>query len=256
MKEEFARTVTKNYVDFTRFQATGIGNVMATLTQQQNWMRTKDELEELKSRILRLKAELIETQFQTANVDLQFENEIDGMRSKIADLDQQVANSEARRLIEIRAPGTGTVTAIASHTGQLVASGARMLTIVPSQDGMHVELLAPSTSIGFIRPGQRVLLRYTAFPYQKFGQYGGTVTDVSRAALQPEELKTFVPSLPAAEQTKTFYRMVVVPDRPNVTAYGRLEPLKPSMQVEAQVLLERRPIYQWILDPLYGLHGA
>ena len=31
MKEEFVRNVTKNYADFTRFQATGIGNVMATL---------------------------------------------------------------------------------------------------------------------------------------------------------------------------------------------------------------------------------
>jgi membrane fusion protein len=256
LKEEFVRTVTKNYADFTRFQATGVGNVMATLAQQQNWMRARDELEELKSRILRLKAELIETQFQQENIDLQFDNEIDGMRSKISDLDQQVANTEARRSMEIHAPGAGTVTAIASHAGQMVASGARMLTIVPSQEKMHAELLAPSTSIGFIRPGQRVLLRYTAFPYQKFGQYWGTVTEVSHAALQPEELKTLVPSLPAADQSRTFYRAIVVPDRQDVTAYGRPEPLKASMQVEAQVLLEKRPIYQWILEPLYGLHGA
>jgi membrane fusion protein len=256
LKEEFVRTVTKNYADFTRFQATGVGNVMATLAQQQNWMRARDELEELKSRILRLKAELIETQFQQENIDLQFDNEIDGMRSKISDLEQQVANTEARRSMEIHAPGAGTVTAIASHAGQMVASGARMLTIVPSQEKMHAELLAPSTSIGFIRPGQRVLLRYTAFPYQKFGQYWGTVTEVSHAALQPEELKTLVPSLPAADQSRTFYRAIVVPDRQDVTAYGRPEPLKASMQVEAQVLLEKRPIYQWILEPLYGLHGA
>src|SRR5205085_2938857 len=116
-------------------------------------------------------------------------------RSKISDLDQQVATSEARRSIEIRAPGAGVVTALASHPGQTVASGTRMLTIVPSQEKMQVELLAPSTSIGFVRPGQRVLLRYTAFPYQKFGQYWGTVTEISHAALQAEELKTFVPSV-------------------------------------------------------------
>jgi len=131
MKEEFVRTVTKNYEDFLRFQAAGVGNVMTTLAQQQNWMRTKDELEELKSRILRLKAELSETEFQQENIYLQFDNEIDGLRSKISDLDQQVATSEARRSIEIRAPGAGVVTALASHPGQTVASGTRMMNIVP-----------------------------------------------------------------------------------------------------------------------------
>jgi membrane fusion protein len=28
------------------------------------------------------------------------------------------------------------------------------------------------------------------------------------------------------------------------------------MQVEAHILAETRPLYQWILDPIYGLRGA
>lgn len=128
-----------------------------------------------------------------------------------------------------------------------------MLTIVPSRERMQAELLAPSTSIGFLQPGQRVLLRYSAFPYQKFGESWGTVTEVSRAALQAEELKAFVPNMPPTDQSKTFYRVTVAPDRSYVTAYGRSEPLQASMQVDARVLLDRRPIYQWVLEPLYGL---
>jgi membrane fusion protein len=100
-----------------------------------------------------------------------------------------------------------------------------------------------------------VLLRYSAFPYQKFGQYWGTVTEVSHAALQSDELKSLVPTVPPAEQSKTFYRVIVAPDRQEVTAYGRPEPLQASMQVEARVLLESRAIYQWILEPVYGLQG-
>jgi membrane fusion protein len=255
-KEQFVRDVTKNYADFSRFLANGIGNINEQLIQQQNWMRAKDDLEELKGRALRLQAELIETQFQLSTVDLQYDNEIDAMRSKIWDVEQEVAKAQAHRSVEIRAPGPGTVTAIASHAGQTVASGTRMLTIVPSQDKMHAELLAPSTSIGFIHPGQRVLLRYTAFPYQKFGRYEGTVSEVSSAALQPEELKIFIPNLPSADQSKTFYRVIVEPDREDVTAYGHSNPLKASMQVEADILLEKRAIYQWILEPLYSLHGV
>jgi membrane fusion protein len=131
-----------------------------------------------------------------------------------------------------------------------------MLTIVPAHERMQAELLAPSTAIGFLRPGQRVLLRYSAFPYQKFGGYWGTVTEISRAALQAEELEALVPGMPPAERARTFYRVTVAPDRSDVTAYGRSEPLQPSMQVDARVLLDRRPIYRWILEPLYGLHGT
>ena len=256
LKDAFVRKLTQDFADYSRFVAKGIGTLNEKEAQQQNWMRWKDELEDLKSRALQLQGEQIETQARLGTLHLQNDNEIDEMRAKLADLDQRVANSEAKHAIEIVASASGRVTAIAAYPGQVVPAGLRMLTIVPSRERMQAELLAPSTSIGFLRAGQRVLLRYSAFPYQKFGQYWGTVTEISRAALEAEELKTLVPSMTSADQSKTFYRVTVTPDRPDVTAYGRSEPLQASMQIEARVLLDRRPIYQWILEPLYGLRGT
>lgn len=256
MKDKFVHTVTQNYEDFSKFLQSGIGTLNEKLAQQQTWMRIQDEFEELKGSALRLRAQMSESQYQLATNDLQVDNEIDSMRSKISELDQQVANSETRHSVEIRAPGAGYVTAIASYPGQVVTSGTRMLTIVPSKDAMRAELLAPSTSIGFLRPGERVLLRYSAFPYQKFGEYGGTVTEISQAALGPEELKSLVPALPPSDQTKTFYRVIVTPDRQDVMVYSHPEPLQASMQVDASVRLDKRPLYQWILEPLYDLRGA
>jgi membrane fusion protein len=256
VKAEFVRTLVKDFEDFTRFVARGIANLNEKMTRQQNWMNSRDDLEELKSRALRLRGEQIALQAQLDTLRLQSENEIDGMRAKLSDIEQQVANSEAKHSIKIVASAPGTVTAISSLPGQVIPAGVRMLTIVPAHERMQAELLAPSTSIGFLRLDQRVLLRYSAFPYQKFGGYWGTVTEISRAALQAEELKVLVPSMQPAEQAKTFYRVTVAPDRPDVMAYGRSEPLQASMQVEARVLLDRRPIYQWILEPLYGLHGT
>lgn len=256
VKEQFVGRLTKDFADYTGFVAKGIGNLNEKGIQQQNWMRSKDELEELKSRVLRLQGEQIETQARLGTLHLQSDNEVDGIRARLSDLDQQIASSEAKHSIEIVSPASGKVTAISSHPGQVAPNGARMLTIVPSQERMQAELLAPSTSIGFLRPAQRVLLRYSAFPYQKFGEYWGTVTEISRAALQTDELKALVPNISPTDQSKTFYRVIVAPDRSDVTAYGRLEPLQASMQVDAHVLLDRRPIYQWILEPFYGLHGT
>jgi membrane fusion protein len=254
VKTEFVRQLTEDLTNVTSYFERGLVSANERIVRQQNWMRARDDLEELKSRALRLQGEQIEIQAQLDTLLLQSENEIDGMRAELLDIDQQVANSEAKHSIEIVASASGKVTAISSLPGQVVPAGARMLTIVPTHERMQAQLLAPSTSIGFLRPGQQVLLRYSAFPYQKFGEYWGTVTEISRAALQAEEQKALVPTMPPAEQAKTFYRVTVVPDRPDVMAYGRSEPLQASMQVDARVLLDRRPIYQWILEPVYGLH--
>jgi membrane fusion protein len=155
-------------------------------------MAAKNSLEELKTTQIRLQAQLIDTKYQLGTNDLQTGNEIDALKAKIAEIDQQIATSEARHSIEIRAPAAGAVTAVIGHPGQLVAAGSPMLTIVPQNSRMQAELLAPSSAIGFIHVGQRVLLRYSAFPYQKFGQYWGTVVGVSRAALPQQELDSLL----------------------------------------------------------------
>ena len=255
MKEQFVSILAKEFGDYTRYLKQGIGNLNEKNVQQANWMRNEDELQDLKTRLLRLQGERIDTQTKLENLRLQSGNEIDGMRSKIAEVDEQITNAEAKRAIEIVASSAGQVTAIAAQQGQIVQSGTRMLTVVPAETHLQAELLAPSGSVGFVRPGERVLLRYAAFPYQKFGSYWGTVTEVSHATLQPDELKAFVPSIPTEDQSKTFYRVTVAPDSPNVMAYGQEQPVEVSMQVDAGVLLDRRPIYEWILEPLYGMRG-
>jgi membrane fusion protein len=47
------------------------------------------------------------------------------------------------------------------------------------------------------------------------------------------------------------YRIVVRPDRDAVTAYGEERPLEAGMRVEADIALEKRPLYRWLFDPLY-----
>ncbi len=39
----------------------------------------------------------------------------------------------------------------------------------------------------------------------------------------------------------------------SVQAYGRKEPLRPGMVLDADMLLDRRRIVEWIFEPLYGI---
>jgi membrane fusion protein len=253
MREQFVRKVSKDHADFVRYEQQHLATIHEALGQQDNWMRAKGEYEQVKSEVLRVEGELLQAQAEQAANELESDNAIDAMRASVAQIDEQVANAEAHHLIELRAPGAGDVTAITVHPGQTVTSGTPLLTIVPLKNTMQAQLLAPSTAIGFLRPGERVSLRYSAFPYQKFGQYSGVVSEVSHAALQPEELRSLVPALSPSEQSKTLYRVIVTPDSQTVKVYGKQEPLRASMQVDASVLLETRPLYQWILQSLYDV---
>jgi membrane fusion protein len=107
----------------------------------------------------------------------------------------------------------------------------------------------PSRAIGFIEPGSRVVLRYQAFAYQKFGQQYGRVADVSRSALTPTEVNALVGQQPR----EPVYQVKVTLDSQQVLAYGKPEPVKPGMALDADILMERRRLIEWVFEPLYGM---
>jgi membrane fusion protein len=225
-------------------------------SRRQAWMQSQSKMQELESAKLRLIGDLNEANYQLATLAITTSSDIDALKAKVLEIDEKLANSEAHRSIEIRAPGAGIVTAIVGYPGQTVSTGAPMLKIVPQDATMQAELLAPSSAIGFIHPGDRVLLRYSAFPYQKFGEHGGTVTSISQAALSPAEVESLQAGTSSGQQTAPFYRVVVTPDEQLVKVHGEQRALPASMQVQAYALLDRRPLYQWIVAPLFDLTRA
>jgi membrane fusion protein len=224
--------------------------------RQQAWVQAVGRLQDLDTSKLRLQAELRDAQYQLATTAHTRSDEVDALKSKILEINERLANSEAHRLIEIRAPEDGVVTAVLAHPGQTVGAGSPMLKIVPQHAPMQAELLAPSSAVGFIQKGKRVLLRYSAYPYQKFGEYWGTVVSVSRAAMNAEEVKGFLAGELPGKQTGPFYRIIVEPDSQSLSIYGEERTLPAGMQIHAYALLERRRLYEWVLAPLYDLGRA
>jgi membrane fusion protein len=164
-------------------------------------------------------------------------------------LQQEIAVVAAARRVVVTAPQDGQVTAIVAELGQAV--GVQPLaTLLPADAPLEAHLFAPSRAVGFVRPGQPVRVRYAAYPYQKFGQYDGRVTHVARAALAPGEL---APPLAPPVQGEPLYRITVRLAQPHVMAYGQAQPLTAGMQLEADVLQDRRRLIEWVFEPLIAL---
>ena len=165
--------------------------------------------------------------------------------------DQEGMERELQFRAAIVAPSAGTIAAVLVEPGQMVTPGTPLLTMIPADATLEAHLYAPSRSIGFVHAGQEVLLRYLAYPHQKFGMHKAHVTGVSRSPLPPTDLG-FTPPDGSREP---LYRIKARLDSQAVAAYERIEPLQAGMQVEADVLLDRRRLIEWIFEPLLGLAG-
>lgn len=167
------------------------------------------------------------------------------LQRRLADLSQVAARNAADGGALVRAPKRGVVSGLAVEAGQSVARGQRLLSLIPEGSVLHAELWAPSDAIGELAPGTRVALRYRAFPFRRYGVQSGRVLSVSRSALSPEEIlrrngmKTGAPA----------YRVLVALDPQTDRSSGRVLPLRASMTLEADLLLERRRLYEYVFFP-------
>jgi membrane fusion protein len=224
--------------------------------QQEQLLEQRGKLRALERNRLELLREIGTTRAELGELPLKAQSQIKTLEREVSSIDQQRIETEARREIMIQAPQDGVVTAILGEAGSTTAPEAPLLSIVPVGARLQAHLFSPSRSIGFVQAGQRVLLRYQAYPYQKFGHYDGTVLAVSRAALTPADLPRSLAGLTGLYGTnEPVYRVIVGLERQTITAYGKAQPLSPGMLLEADVITDRRRLYEWLLDPLYTLTG-
>jgi membrane fusion protein len=163
---------------------------------------------------------------------------------------QEQVQAQANGALVIKAPVDGVIATRMAKPGQAIQTGQPLLSVLPGDGTLEADLLVPSRAIGFIEPGDTVMLRYQAFPYQKFGQQRGTVVQVSRSALTSNELGALIGN---AQQGEPYYRVTVALARQTMTAEGKSESLRPGMLLDADVMAEKRRFIEWIFEPLYSL---
>ena len=220
--------------------------------------RERDATLEHEGRLQSLKRTRMALDRERASAALEGDLVVARARAQLAALDAQSAVAEqesVERTVQYRAaivaPSDGMIATVLVERGQMVTPGTPLLAIIPADSALEAHLYAPSRSIGFVHSGQEVLLRYLAYPHQKFGMHRASVVAISRNPMAPAELGF----TPADGNREPVYRIKARLDSQAIPAYGRFEPLQPGMQVEADILLDRRRLIEWIFEPLLGLAG-
>ena len=155
------------------------------------------------------------------------------------ELDKQQHRSS---LLELRAPQAGVVKDLATHTpGTVVAPGAILLTLVPSDQPLVAEVWISNADAAFVRSEQKTRIKIAAFPFQKYGMVEGMVKHVSADA-QSSDASAAQPDRNAA------YRALIALDAERSGA-GPL-PLAPGMLVSAEIHLGTRSVIEYLLSPV------
>ena len=171
---------------------------------------------------------------------------------------REATENAARRTTFVTAPYAATVTGITAHPGQRVTEGGLLATLIRADVPLEAELFASTRQIGFVERGQEVHLRYAAFPFQKFGMGDGVVETIEQSPYAPQELPARITGTLGAASLQggePVYRIVVALRAQTIDAYGRGKALRPGMLFEADVVEDRRRLYEWLLEPLYGIAG-
>ena len=201
-----------------------------------------------------LERERADLQGQRQALPLLASGAVGGLERDLAVLAREAAEVDAERRVLVRAPQAGVLSAVLAEPGQSVSPSSALASLVPAGATLQAHLYAPSSAVGFVRPGQDVRLRFEAFPYQKFGHADGRVLQVSRTPLAGSELASLAlaPGI-GADGAQPLFRITVALAPPEGASQAL--PLVAGMRLAGDVLLERRRLVEWLFEPVLGWQG-
>ena len=166
-----------------------------------------------------------------------------------ATLVQSSRENLARRAYEVTAASDGTVERVIALAGQSVIIGAPLMQVQTGPRVLMADIYVPTRSAGFLREGQTVRLAIDAFPMERFGHAAATVNDVGRSVIAPGD------SLLPASVKEPVFRVRATLASPAITAYGETYPLRSGLSAQADIALDERPLYRWVIEPVLRLRG-
>ena len=235
-----------------RFQQLAKEKFVSDIVARQKQDEATDQeirVQTLKRQKSTLERDLSTAQLEEPAIALRARSQEEQKTREISVVQQSLTQEETKRDTVIQAPITGIVTNIAIASGQSVTADSPFATILPAGSKLQAEMLVPTRAIGFVTKGKDVVMRYEAFPYERFGQYHGVIAEVSQTVWSPGD------KIGPLAVREAAYRIIVKLDKQTVSAMGQEIPLRSGMLVNADILLDKRSLLEWVFEPLLQLRS-
>ena len=166
------------------------------------------------------------------------------VQTEMALINEQLSGrADVLRRTVLKSPVRGLVKNIRIATiGGVIAPGAPVMEIVPIGNRILIEARIKPSSIGFVRVGQPVEIKLSAYDYTMYGGLKGRIETISPDALGDTER--------GAAADATYYRALVRTDSSSLTAHGKALPVIPGMTGSVEVRTGERSVMSYLLRPM------
>ena len=220
--------------------ASGAVSEVELLRLERDVARFRGERDMASAQISRIQAAISEANHKLEEVTLAFRNEsgkeLAETMSKLNSLAEGSVGLEDKvNRAVLRSPVRGTVKRLLINTvGGVVQPGKDVVEIVPLEDNLLLEARVQPRDIAFLRPGQKVVVKFTAYDFAIYGGLDGKLEHIGADSV-------------VDDKGNAFY---VVRVRTNKTTLGNNMPVIPGMVAEVDIITGEKSVLSYLLKPV------
>ena len=202
--------------------------------------RFRGERDMAAAQISRSQSAIAEANRKIQEVELNFRNEagkeLAETMAKLGALSEGNVGLEDRvKHSVIRSPMKGTVKRLLVNTvGGVVQPGKDLVEVVPLEDILMLEAKVLPRDIAFLRPGQKAIVKFTAYDFAIYGGLDATLDQIGADSL-------------ADERGNAYYIVRVHTNKPYL---GDNLPIIPGMVAEVDIITGKKSILAYLLKPV------
>ncbi|MEL6947700.1 MAG: HlyD family type I secretion periplasmic adaptor subunit, partial [Pseudomonadota bacterium] len=169
------------------------------LTAKARKIELEGQIQALKLSVPRLEAAISELQSrkneQVARYRSTLSKRLNEASAKLARIRETVAvDADRVSRAELRSPVNGIIKVLNANTiGQVVKPAENIVEIVPLDDKLLVRVEISPKDIAFLHPGQKAVVKLTAYDYVLYGALNGTVVHIGADSIVDDRGNTHFP---------------------------------------------------------------
>lgn len=220
--------------------SSGAVSEVELLRLERDVARFRGERDMASAQIARAQAAINEMTRKVQEVELNFRNEagkeLAETLGKLNALSEgNVGLADKVKHSDIRSPVRGTVKRLLVNTvGGVVQPGKDVVEVVPLEDNLLLEAKVLPKDIAFLRPGQKAIVKFTAYDFSIYGGLDGTLEHIGADSITDE-------------RGNTFYTVRV---RTTRSRLGDNLPIIPGMVAEVDIVTGQKSILAYLLKPV------
>lgn len=235
--------VSRRVSNLRRLAAAGAVSANDLIDNERSLQQIEQKLSDLVHEIPRDEAAMSEISRRIGEARSRFRSDADKERSEtelqMAKLQETVTALKDRSArSDVVAPIEGIINKLhVSTVGGVVKSGEPLVEIVPADAAVAVEAKIAPSDRGDVWPGQKAVVKVSAYDYSTYGGLAGKVVDISADALQDE-------------RGAPYFRVRLEAEAKD---FGPSKPISPGMIADVDIMTGRRTILNSLLRPVRQL---